>query len=265
LHHLDPDLGWQLFQQAMQKDCTGLWEMMEPCLYYTYHQQFELVKPWLDRLSQEGVDKDLEIWGRISALAALSNLVKISDLLGALKAINSENAWRGAASVWTHSANVQQHRVQCLTGLEVGLNAANQFADCVARKVRHLFRDTSPLVAIPVEVLQRCFILLEDAANATRADMHGIDSWLSATSLRDPAYALEATEIYVRFVRNTKSYLYDHDNNLTQLLTRLFAQAEELEESDDGAMLQRVVGVQDELMALGVNGVEDWLKAVERP
>lgn len=49
------------------------------------------------------------------------------------------------------------------------------------------------------------------------------------------------------------------------LLTRLFAQAEEQEELDGGAMLQRVVAVQDTLLALGVNGVNDWLKDAERP
>ena len=77
--------------------------------------------------------------------------------------------------------------------------------------------------------------------------------------------ALESTEIYLNYVRRVKPYLYDHENNLTQLLTRLFAQAEEQEESDGGAMLQRVVTVQDTLLALGVNGVNDWLKDAERP
>lgn len=264
LLHLDPDFGRELFQQAMHENCSGLWEMAEPCLYYTYHKQFDFVAPWLDRLRHEGVDKELAIWGRISALSALSNQVEISDLLATLKAINSENAWHGAASVWTHPANLQQHRTQCLTGLQAGLEAESPFAGSVARKVRNVFRAKSSLVAIPIEVLQRCFTLLEDAANATRTDVYGIDAWLNATSLQDPTYALEATEIYIHFVRKTKSYIYDHENNLTQLLTRLFTQAEEQEEADGGSMLQRVVGIQDDLMALGVNGVEDWLKAVER-
>jgi len=48
-------------------------------------------------------------------------------------------------------------------------------------------------------------------------------------------------------------------------MTRLFAEAEEREESDGGSMLQRVVAVQDTLLSLGVNGVVDWLKAAERP
>jgi hypothetical protein len=59
---------------------------------------------------------------------------------------------------------------------------------------------------------------------------------------------------------------YDHENNLIQLLTRLFDEAEERGESDSGAMLRHVVVVvQDALLGLGVNGANDWLKAAERP
>ena len=71
--------------------------------------------------------------------------------------------------------------------------------------------------------------------------------------------------MYLALKRNTQSYLYDHGNNFTQLLTRLFAQAEEQEESDSGIMLQRVVALQDTLMTLGMHSIDDWLKAIERP
>ena len=167
--------------------------------------------------------------------------------------------------MWTHPDNVLQHREQCLAGLEAGLNAENQHALAIARKFRNLFRETTPLVSIPIELLQRCFALLETETESARSDIYGFDAWLNATSLHDPMVALEATEIYLEFVRRTKPYVYDHENNLTQLLPRLFAQAEEQEESDSGAMLQRVVAVQDELLALGVNGVNDWLKVAEHP
>lgn len=83
-------------------------------------------------------------------------------------------------------------------------------------------------------------------------------------SQRDPEEALTACEIFLEFVQRTKPYLYDSENNLTQLLTHLFAHAEELEESDGGAMIQRVVALQDKLLAIGVNGVSEWLKAAER-
>ncbi|MCS5958284.1 hypothetical protein LNO18_15845 [Klebsiella variicola subsp. variicola] len=75
---------------------------------------------------------------------------------------------------------------------------------------------------------------------------------------------MKATEIYLEYVRTTKAYLHDYNNNLMQLLTRLFAQAEEQEESDGGEMLYRVVVLQDTMLALGVDGVNTWLEAAER-
>lgn len=262
---LQPDLGWALFDLAMQESATGLWAMAEPCLYYAYHQKFDIVAPWLTRLCRDGQGKDLETWGRISALAAFSKQIDFSRFLSELTLRNASETWRGASSVWTHPNNMQQHRDQCLAGLQTGLSTANPNAAAVARKCRGLFRETTPLVSVPTELIQRCFTLLDAETESTQRDVHGFDAWLNATSIRDPMSTLEATEIYLNYVRRVKPYLYDHKNNLTQLLTRLFAQAEEQEESDRGAMLERVVAVQDTLLALGVNGVNDWLKAVERP
>lgn len=262
-HH--PELGWELFGLAMQENAPGLWAIAEPCLYYAYHHKFEIVAPWLARLYREGSGKDFETWGRISALAALSKQVDFSVFLAELKTKEVAEAWRGATSVWAHPGNMQQHREQCLAGLAAGLNEENQHAGAVARKFRNIFRETTPLVTVPIELIRRCVCLLESEDESSRSDIYGFDAWLNATSLRDPMYALEASEIYLDFVRRTKAYVYDHENNLTQLLTRLFAQAEEQEESDSGAMLQRVVALQDTLLALSVNGVNDWLKAAERP
>ncbi|WP_138514348.1 AAA family ATPase [Rhodoferax bucti] len=265
LQHLAPDIGWKVFRQAMQESTDGLWQMAEPCLYYAYHQQFTIVQPWLDQLYMEGKDKDLETWGRISALAALSDKIRFSSLLASLKSLNAESAWRGAASVWTHPSNVQQHQEQCFGGLEAGLDTENPFASSVARKISRFFHETTSLVHIPLPIMQRCFGLLADSADKSQVDLHGIDAWLNATALHAPAHALEVAEMYLTLKRHTQSYLYDHGDNFTQLLTRLFAQAEEQEESDRGAMLQRVVAVQDTLMTLGMHGIDDWLKAIERP
>jgi hypothetical protein len=265
LQSLHPDLGWDLFNIAMQESAVGLWAIAEPCLYHTYHQKFDTVAPWLTRLYSDGQDKDLETWGRISALAALSKQIDFSQLLSAVISRNASETWRGAADVWTHTGNMQQHRDQCLAGIVAGLSAGTPSAVAIARKCRGLFRETTPLVLVPIELIQRCFTLLETETESARSDMYGFDAWLNAASTRDPMLALAATEIYLSHIQRTKSYLYDHGNNLTQLLTRLFAQAEEQEESDGGAMLQRVVVLQDTLLALGVNGVTDWLKFAERP
>lgn len=260
-----PDIGWELFRQSMQDDADGLWELAEPCLYYTYHQHFEVVQPWLDHLYNEGKNSDLKIWGRISALAALSQKIDTSSLLKSLKALNAESAWCGAAGVWTHPSNVQQHREQCLAGLEAGIDPENQFALSVAREIGHFFDKSTTFFKIPMPILRRCFTLLADASDNSRFELHGIDAWLNAAVQQDPAYALELTEMYLALKRKTQADIYDYENNITQLLTRLFSQAEEQEESDNGAMLQRVVVLQDTLMAMGMRGIDDWLKANERP
>lgn len=262
-HH--PDLGWELFDLSMQKSDAGLWAMAEPCLYHAYHQKFNIVAPWLAYLYLSSQDKDLKTWGRISALAALSNQVDFSRFLSELITRNASEAWHGAASVWTHIDNMQQHRGQCLAGIQAGLSAGTPSAVAVARKCRNLFRETTPLVLVPIELIQKCFTLLNTETETARSDIYGFDAWLNAASTRDPMLALEATEIYLCHVERLKTYLYDHESNFTQLLTRLFAQAEEQEESDKGAMLQRVVVLQDTLLTLGVSSVTDWLKFAERP
>lgn len=258
------ELGWDLFHLAMQ-DATGLWSIAEPCLYYAYHNHFEEVAPLLARIQSEGADKDMETWGRISALAALARHIDIFVLLNDLKAMANTNAWRGAASVWTHPENIKQHREQCLTGIEVGLKANGTHAAAVAQQMERLFHENNPMISIPIELIQLCFTVFENDNENKHHRLFGFDKWLNATSHRDPEQALSVTEIYLAFVKRTNSYLYDHENNFTQLMTRLFAEAEEREESDHGAMLQHVVSLQDMLLSLGVDGVNDWLKAAERP
>jgi hypothetical protein len=258
-------LGWELFTLAMQESATGLWTEAEPCLYYAYHQQFEVIAPWLEHLYREGRGQDLTIWGRISALAALAKRQDFPTFLVQLKKLGSTEAWQGAASVWTHPENLQRQREECLTGLEAGLNAASQHASVVARECCSLFQEVKPLVSMPTALLQCCFLLFEEEVEPVRHHFYRFSAWVNAISINDSMQALEVIEIYFHFVQSKKTYVHDHNGDLTQLLTRLFAQAEEQEELDSGAMLKRVVAVQDTLLTLGVNEVNEWLKAAERP
>ncbi len=263
LQSRNPEFGWDLFYLAMQ-DATGLWQSAEPCLYYAYHNYFEKVSPLLARIHSEGRDKDFETWGRISALAAMTKHIDFAIWLEDLKALDVTESWQGAATVWTHAENIKQHRDQCLAGIEAGLNARSPHSAVVAHNMDHIFRDNTPVISLPIELIRRCFTVFESDSENKPHRLFGFDKWLSATSLRDPEQALTATEIYLAYVSRTKPHLYDLENNFTQLMTRLFAEAEEREESDHGAMLHRVVFVQDTLLSLGVNGINDWLKAAER-
>ncbi len=263
LQSQNPELGWELFQRVMQ-NAVGLWRFAERCLYYAYHDHFKKVAPLLERIRRDGGNKDMETWGRISALSALTGHIDIADLLGDLNTLDITEAWQGAASVWTHPGNIKQHREQCLAGIEAGLKAGSPHAAAVARYVDNIFRENTPPIPIPVELIQLCFSVFKNDSEDKHHRLFGFDGWLNTTSQRDPEIALAATEIYLAYVSRAKPYFYDHENRLVQLLTRLFAEAEEREESDHGAMLKRVVSVQDLLLSLGVNSITDWLKAAER-
>lgn len=260
------ELGWSLFHAAM-RDADGLWGIAEPCLYYAYHNNFVVVEPLLKRLRCEGKEKELETWGRISALCALSKHINIADVIQDLDVLDSTEAWLGAASVWAHTENIQQQGEGCFAGLEAGLNAGGAHALAVAGKLERIFGDQVPPVFAPIELIRKCFLTFENDSHSERKHhrLYGFQKWLNTIAEYDPELALEALRIYLAYVKKSQPYLYDHENSLTRLMTRLFAEAEELEESDEGLMLRSVVDIQDTLLSLGVNGVTDWLKAAERP
>ena len=126
-----------------------------------------------------------------------------------------------------------------------------------------LFR--SEAAAVPSSLVRSYFASRVAGSKRGSAHIYGLGEWLSATAQRDPGEALTIMELYLAYVRDGEEHIYDYGGNLTQLLTRLFAEAEEWEETDKGLMLRRVVAVQDGLLSLGVTGVSDWLKAAERP
>jgi hypothetical protein len=181
-----------------------------------------------------------------------------------LNTLDITAAWQGAASVWIHPENIKHHREQCLTGIETGLKTDSRHAAVVARHTEDIFRDKMPPISIPIELIRLCFTVLEIDSENKHHRLFGFDEWLNAISQRDPVLALAATEIYVAYVSRAKPYFYDHNNQLVQLVTRLFAEAEEREEADHGAMLKRVVSVQDLLLSLGVNSINEWLEMAER-
>ena len=55
------------------------------------------------------------------------------------------------------------------------------------------------------------------------------------------------------------------NDKFASLLTLLFRHAEDIEESDNGAFLKRVIALQDVLLEKGVDGIDSWLQDAERP
>jgi hypothetical protein len=260
----NPTYGWDLFKLAMQ-DAEGLWVYTEPCLYYAIRDKFEIVSAQLARMYSEGSHQELAIWGRISALSALSGHIDFTTLADELDRLDTTEAWQGASDVWTHPRNIDKHREQCLAGIEKGLNAQKNHAVAVARKMNRIYQDDTPFVSIPIELIGLYFAVLQTDSENRHRDVFGFTKWLNVIFRRDPGHALAATEIYITYLSNAVNYFYDHENLLVQLMTSLFAESEEREESDKGSMLARVVRVQDLLLSVGGNSINDWLNAAERP
>lgn len=259
----NPVLGWEIFNLAMQ-DSTGLWQYAERCLYYAYQDNFDRVLPFLELIRRDGNKKDMETWGRISALSALNGHIDFDIFLDDLNTSNTAEAWQGAASVWTHTKNIKQHREQCLKGIEAGLKAGSPNAMLVAQNIENIFRESTPPIFIPLALIQLYFNVHEIDNKDRYHRIPGFNEWLNKVSQRNPGFALDSAEIYLDYIKRTNRDHYDYKKQLVQLLTRLFAEAEEREESDGGVMLNRVVAVQDLLLSLGVNSINEWLKVAER-
>lgn len=259
-----PDLGWQLFDDLIQ-DSKGLWKHAERCLYYSYHQNFPKVKMVLQLMVDEGLPDQMKTWGRISALTVLSEHLKLDDFLEQLLSLSSTDAWEGAADVFTHNENILNHKMLCLKGMEAGLRADSPIAIVMAKKMENIFHKRKINVALPIDLIRLFFDVLGSDYNDKHDRIYAFGEWLNWSIQRNVEETLIATELYVNYIKQSAVHFYDYDDNFIQLMNRLFAEAEEREESDAGEMLQRVVQMQDLLLAFGLNSINDWLRAAERP
>jgi hypothetical protein len=265
LLHFRPHFAWPLFDIAVGEYYLGIWCAAESCLYSFYAAESEKTKDKLDKLLAEAKGKDLETWGRISALSSFNDKSKFTKFIDSLKNLNSLEAWRGAATVWTHQGNINENREQCFVGITEGLLQDMPISENVAREVDHLFSTTSPPVVCPDGFIQIYFESVKQKASNGNPFAYHFDEWLNALSSFDVSEALDVVEKYATYLPNFENEGRYQFGDFTRLLTNLFSQAEEQEESDNGLMLRRVIALQDTFLTLGNSSVDAWLSAAERP
>lgn len=263
LQSLDSQLGWELFEIAQEKGMGKMWKYAEPCLYHGYSKNFEKIKPILEEILRTGVDNDLETWGRISALAALEGKTSLPGLINQLTHIDNANAWRGSMTVWTNPQNITQHENSCFKGISAAISIASPDPSMLAQTIGNIFRVSEHSILPPNEIMARYFEVLRSHAPGKHHSFFGIDEWLNAIAQIDAQYALSVCEQYIACIIELGAYIFDHENNLAQLLTRLFYEAEEIEGVDQGEMLRRVIALQDLMLSLGVDGITQWLQKAE--
>lgn len=268
--------GWELFRLCTADASPALWNAAEPCLYYAYHQQFDIVRGALERIlaaagTQEGEEDDdddnssLATWGRISALASLSGHIPFTTLIVKLSSLECKQSWQGATSVWIANANLNEHRQACLEGLALALESPSAAA-LTGTAMESLFDAEMAPEGLAPGLLRRMFAALRLSASKTRHyHPHGFLAWAAAAAKTDPELALSGLEELASFLFDEGQSVYDHREDIPRALTELFREAEERELGDEGRLLRRVIEVQDRLLAIGVHGIQEWLAAAERP
>ena len=196
--------------------------------------------------------------------AALSEHINLHQFISRLRSLGSIDAWKGATSVWSHSGNVAQYPEQCFSGICAGLEEVGDIASSVAGEMSSLFGKDQPLALIPPNIFDKYLSTIEQDQSDSHFPFHDIEDWLNATSQLRSDEALASAEKFAVFAQRSKCPLYVLKAP-SQLLTRLFREAEEREESDEGMMLRRVIALQDAFLAIGVNGLQEWLRDAERP
>jgi hypothetical protein len=271
VHHLPflisrrPQTGWLLFDKAMN-EAVGLWQVAERCLYYSYHADYASVRSHLDRLLREGAGKDLETWGRIVALTTLDRSKPLAAMLENLLGLAGEDAWTGAAQVWSNGGNIQSCPDICIEGLRAGLRADGTAAVVVAHAVEHMYEqvETAAHTMFPVDLFISCLEILQRNESQTGHDFWRLAKWLISCSRNHPDEVLEMALHYARFMRGKGQAIYDHADQYPKLLTLLFREAEERDVADGGIMMRDVLELQDMLASIGVNSIEGWLRDAER-
>lgn len=238
-----------------------IWQMAEPCLYHSYHSNFDEVAPWLGRALAAGAG---ETWGRISALAHLSGHVTSETLNQVLLQVPDKGAWAGVSQVFSSNLDKHDHFEKCLSGLSWLMDKAPQPIVVVTAILLNAFGNQRPPLRFPSEFLQKLFLVRSQIEQDRGGSLYGFMEWLEVLSETHIEETLEATEIML----SVDGLAWDLDSwHLTSgsVLSRLFQEAEDREASDGGHFLRRVIGVQDILLKSGTYGLDQWLKDAERP
>lgn len=257
-------LGWQLLDAAFNDADERVWAYAAETLRYADGKHGTRAIPYLNRMETSTVAGVREAWGRLAALAVLRGQMTNDVLLEKLIAGASADAWDGAAAVWVANADNHEFASKCLASLQKA--AAQPLAkQALLRHIGRLFKATQPVVRVPLELFRALYPSDGSESALVRNISPRLGAWLCALVDIEPEEALEVAEIAAK-IANARgvSPFYD-SNHLGTLLTSLLREAEERERSDKGAMLARVIALQDIFLSMPTSDLTDWLHAAERP
>jgi hypothetical protein len=247
------DLSWQIFNVIFNDKQTLLWALAERFLYNQYYQNFEMVKPWLDRIKNDAIEEAGATWGRLSALCMIQGHINKQEFFDELKAINKKDIWDGALRVFIANLEKNPDGVcqQSFREFIKENNVQKEFGQKVDGAFR-LEEKGKYINAETGELFINSLTLDDDKA----PNMHFFIDWIEYQATIDPMTALELCESLLCKLLSfeSKPNLW-HSKPLISTLTKILREADEM---DDLELINRAVRLQDQFLLMGIDGMEEY-------
>lgn len=247
-------LGWQLFHDIFREPQTHLWPIAERQFYYQYHEHFDEVAPYLERLRVEALDEGGNTWARIAALAVLSGHIEEAELFRQLESMNLSSAWLGASAVFVANLDMHRHDGLCVNGLRRILQLPN-LENQIYGNIERAF-DPKNHGRLLGKDLAINFIDAIKPDNQPFGLFTFLD-WIADLAGRDPISALEICERLAKRLGEMASpyHIWHHE----PLIAALSSILREADETDDDELINRAVRLQDFFLRLDMPGIDDYL------
>ncbi len=256
--YYDPSLGWDIFEIAI-KDRQLLWPSAERFLYYQYHDHFQKVKPFLDRMKVE-IEGAGESWGRISTLAYLAGHISENELFNDLTELNNKEAWLGAKQVFSANLESVQSKDKCERGL-VRLLDQPQLDIAILERLDSVFQHVSTTNSESALKIAESYIKAFHSAEKLSQRFWFFD-WIAKLSENAPLAALHICEIFLDKVEHLPYLQVWHGEGLISAAIRILREADE---SDNQSLIVRAIRLQDRLLKINLGNISEVLDKASRP
>lgn len=255
----EPDLAWALFGEATHAAGSAEWEVAERSLYYNYHRHFDRVRPILDQIWATALGVAGRVYGRIWTLSLLSGHFSDAEMQGML-AEAPPPVRIGVAEVFAANLGDTAHGARCEEEI-VRLLASPGMQDLAAEEVSKVLGRDATRTRVPRRVVEA---LIQGPPDREEYGIrvHSVLKWASKEAGEDALGVLGVLELLAT-ARETGRIrgLYGGQ----ELVSALTAVMRDADETDDPALIARVVALQDRMLRLGVAEVDRMLDAASRP
>lgn len=260
LIYKQPDLGWKLLDDVFQEPQPRLWKYAEKCLYYQYRNNFDRVRPYLNRMFSEGMAEAGDTWGRISTLASLAGYISKEKLFATLNIANDE-AWRGATQVFAANLKEKEHKDICSTGLITILRTGN-LSNRLFEEIDLFFRESSNWAFIQHEFVL-AFLDSISRSNERYSFWH-FYGWICHQVNCNLLLGMETLELVLKSLEQENDRSDFAFGNTEPLIAALNEILREADERDDSDLIHRAIELQDCFLRLNVYGIEKFLANAAR-